>query len=220
MTIADVFEFYNKYVKPVYSKIEAKGNVLPIQLLFEIHSAFDHLKRSIIDHQPEEECCKCAKSHLKRGLLDAYKLELKFFNDDYNKLTGLKAQLGLIDSGRFLLGLVGAREKVVQSAKKARLVDKENIDILCDAWSDVSLAIAEIEDKFFSRQADIEWTIIQNKKSWWRSFRDNIVGNLIAAGIISLITFLLTISFWQNPSKPSSVPVVKSNAHTSLDSSK
>ena len=44
MTEQDVYKFYNEKVKIIYSEIEARNNVLPIELLFEIHSAFDHLK--------------------------------------------------------------------------------------------------------------------------------------------------------------------------------
>jgi hypothetical protein len=49
-------------------------------LLFEIHAAFDHLKRLYIDDATEDECCRKAMSHLKRGALDAFKLKLKYFN--------------------------------------------------------------------------------------------------------------------------------------------
>ena len=49
MTEKDVFQFYNDYVKILYSEIEARNNTLPVELLFEIHSAFDHLKRIYID---------------------------------------------------------------------------------------------------------------------------------------------------------------------------
>ena len=41
MTEQEVYKFYNEKVKIIYSEIEARNNVLPIELLFEIHSAFD-----------------------------------------------------------------------------------------------------------------------------------------------------------------------------------
>ena len=45
MNEKDIYQFYNDRVKIVYCEIEAKNNTLPVELLFEIHSAFDHLKR-------------------------------------------------------------------------------------------------------------------------------------------------------------------------------
>ena len=45
MNIKEIFEFYEQYVKPIYSEIEAKRNNIPVELLFETYAAFDHLKR-------------------------------------------------------------------------------------------------------------------------------------------------------------------------------
>ena len=86
MTEQDVYKFYNEKVKIIYSEIEARNNVLPIELLFEIHSAFDHLKRIHVDGESAEEQAGKAYSHLKRGCLDAFKLKLKFFNDDQKRV--------------------------------------------------------------------------------------------------------------------------------------
>lgn len=86
MTEKEVYLFYNERVKVAYSEIEAKGNALPIELLFEINSAFDHLKRYHVDGQSEDEAAQKAYSHLKRGVLDAYKIKLKYFNEEYKKL--------------------------------------------------------------------------------------------------------------------------------------
>ena len=76
MTELDVYDFYNEKVKIIYSEIEARNNVLPIELLFEIHSAFDHLKRIHVDGEAADEQAGKAYSHLKRGCLDAFKLKL------------------------------------------------------------------------------------------------------------------------------------------------
>ena len=60
MKEVDVYQFYNDKVKVLYSEIEARNNVLPVELLFEINSAFDHLKRIHIDGAREDEEVKCA----------------------------------------------------------------------------------------------------------------------------------------------------------------
>ena len=79
MTEREVYEFYNDKVKVAYSEIEARDNNLPVELLFEIHSALDHLKRFHLDEETEEESAEKAYSHLKRCVLDAYKLKLKYY---------------------------------------------------------------------------------------------------------------------------------------------
>ena len=82
MQIKDVFEFYQKYTKPIYAEIEAKRNQIPVELLFETYASFDHLKRYYLNEDSEKESSFKALSHLKRGILDAFKLKLK-----YKKLT-------------------------------------------------------------------------------------------------------------------------------------
>ena len=93
MVEAEVYQFYNDCVKTSYSEIEAKGNALPVELLFEINSAFDHLKRFHLGEEDELLSCEKAYSHLKRGLLDVFKLKLKYFNNDCSKLLGKKGRL-------------------------------------------------------------------------------------------------------------------------------
>jgi len=66
MTEKDVYLFYNEKVKILYSEIEARSNTLPVELLFEIHSAFDHLKRIHVDNEPETSCAEKAFSYSSR----------------------------------------------------------------------------------------------------------------------------------------------------------
>ena len=99
MTEQDVYNFYANTVKVVYSEIEAKKNTLPVELLFEINSAFDHLKRIHVDDEDENLQAQKAYSHLKRGCLDAFKLKLKYFNADVAKIYNKKADLRIIDNG-------------------------------------------------------------------------------------------------------------------------
>ena len=69
MTEKEVYDFYNTRVKVAFSEIEARDNKLPGELLFEIHAAFDHLKRFHLDEESEQDAANKAYSHLKRGLL-------------------------------------------------------------------------------------------------------------------------------------------------------
>lgn len=121
MTEHDIYRFYNEKVKIIYAEVEARDNTLPVELLFEIHAAFDHLKRIHIDGEAEMAACEKAYSHLKRGLLDAFKLKLKYHNKEYELLTQKKGSLRLIDSGQYLPALLSARKELVNTAKRARI---------------------------------------------------------------------------------------------------
>lgn len=134
MVEAEIYQFYNDYVKTSYSEIEAKGNALPVELLFEINSAFDHLKRFHLGEEDELLSCEKAYSHLKRGLLDVFKLKLKYFNNDCSKLLGKKADLRIIDSGTFLPRLLEDKKRIVVKATEARLHEgKKELEAAFDA---------------------------------------------------------------------------------------
>jgi len=99
MQVTDVYRFYAEYAKPIYCEIEARNNTIPVELLFEIHAAFDHLKRFYIGEEEEDLAAKKALSHLKRGMLDAFKLKLKYFNSEIEALLKSKVDFELIDNG-------------------------------------------------------------------------------------------------------------------------
>jgi hypothetical protein len=179
MTEKDVYRFYNDRVKILYSEIEARNNSLPIELLFEIHAAFDHLKRIHVDGEPEDSCAEKAYSHLKRGLLDAFKLKLKYHNDDYAKLLKLKTDLRFIDNGNFLPFLLGKRKVIIGLAKEARLFEgKKDGDNAFEKWYEVSGLIDQFEEEFFD-PAKLQWA---KKINFFRDSRTFIVG--IITGII------------------------------------
>ena len=180
MTEKDVYQFYNDRVKILYSEIEARNNTLPVELLFEVHSAFDHLKRIHVDGEPEDRCAEKAFSHLKRGLLDTFKLKLKYHNDDYAKLLKLKTDLRFIDNGKFLPSLLDKRKAIISLAKEARLFEgKTDIDNAFEKWYEVSGLIDLFEREFFD-PSKIQWA---KRINFFRNFRTFIVG--IVSGIIA-----------------------------------
>ena len=140
----DAFVFYLEYVKPLYCEIEARDNTLPVELLFEIHAAFDHLRRHFADGENEDLSANKAISHLKRGALDAFKLKLKFFHDDFQSLIKSNVDFELVDNGKFLPNLLSDKDKIRNLAKQSRL--SESIDDptkAFDLWSSTSMAINE-----------------------------------------------------------------------------
>ena len=89
-TIKETFEFYNDSIKPLYSEIEAESNELPVELFFEIHAAFDHLKRFYLGEEQESVSCDKAISHLKRGALDTFKLKLDLIRKGFRQQENLR----------------------------------------------------------------------------------------------------------------------------------
>ncbi|MBB5022851.1 hypothetical protein [Desulfurispira natronophila] len=158
MKIKDVYRFYQDYIKPIYSEIEARQNDIPVELLFETYASFDHIKRYYLDGEDEHTASIKAISHLKRGVLDAFKLKLKYFNQDTEHFLGKKADLHLIDNGDFVVNFFRDKQKIIDLAKSARLteskVDKESA---FEYWYDTSLMIDEFERKYFAQQHKIEW---------------------------------------------------------------
>lgn len=189
----DVFLFYHEYVKPLYCEIEAKNNTLPVELLFEIHAAFDHLKRIHVEQEGREECCKKAISHLKRGTLDAFKLKLKYFNESYEALRNSKVDLSLVDNGRYWVSLVADRKAIIALAKEARM--REGItepEHAFDMWSQVSIAINDFEEKYFNQEEKLFWakmkTFSWNNKDTWKGMG---IGFLTGC-VSSLLVWFLT----------------------------
>ncbi|MCL2800387.1 MAG: hypothetical protein FWD28_01330 [Treponema sp.] len=183
MTEKDVYNFYNEKVKILYSEIEARENTLPVELLFEIHSAFDHLKRFHIDGEQESQCADRAFSHLKRGMLDAFKLKLKYHNKDYEKLLKMKADLHLIDNGMFWPSLLSKRTEIIILAKEARLYEgKKEIDGAFDNWYKTSELIDQFENDYF-KSPKIQWA---KKQYLFRRFTNVIIGLIVGVigGII------------------------------------
>lgn len=191
MTEHDVYKFYNEIVKVAYSEIEARNNKLPIELLFEIHSALDHLKRFHLNEDNEEEACLKAYSHLKRGVLDAYKLKLKYFNDEYSKLFKGNAELKIIDSGKFLPEAISLYKVIIKSAKEARISESQkDTDKAFESWYTVSILIDEFEEKFFDPEK-LTWAKKQGMFQIGTNFIVGVVTGIIASGIFAFIMWLI-----------------------------
>lgn len=193
MNERDVYSFYQGFVKPIYSEIEARWNDIPVELLFESYAAFDHLKRFHLGEGDEVESCAKALSHLKRGVLDAFKLKLKYFNNDVEKFLNSKVDFQLIDNGQYISGFYRDRSEIIKVAKQARLTEsKEGKEQAFEGWFDVSQRINEFEKKYFSRVYEVQWA---KNKTVNLVNKDSLRGFLIGvlSGLIStlLITFLL-----------------------------
>lgn len=191
MTEQEVYEFYNNTVKVIYSEIEAKNNTLPVELLFEINSAFDHLKRIHIDGESEDLQSQKAYSHLKRGCLDAFKLKLKYFNDDVSKIYRKKADLRIIDNGQYLADFIQAKADIFKTAKEARLNEgKMDTELALQEWSHVSVLIDSFEDKFFNTEK-LHWAEKQSFFHFNANFWLGVLAGIISSVVVTVLFALL-----------------------------
>jgi hypothetical protein len=161
-----------------------------VELLFEIHAAFDHLRRFYVNGDDEITSSRRAIGHLKRASLDAFKLKLKYFNEDLEKLLNLGTCLDLVDNGNFLKGLLRDKQNLINTAKRARLEESnQDQEIAFETWVQASLLIDEITEKMVNSRENIDLAAIKAKK--WLN-RDKTTGLWI--GFIS--GFLSSLTVW------------------------
>lgn len=193
MQVNDVYEFYQEFVKPIYSEIEARWNDIPVELLFETYAAFDHLKRFHLNEEDENTAALKALSRLKRGVLDAFKLKLKYFNNDVEKFLNSKVDFQLIDNGELISSFYKDKQNIIAIAKNARLTESKNgKDEAFEKWFDASLKIDDFESKYFKHSYKVDWA--KNKTFEWIN-KDTIRGftiGIISGALSSYIIWWLT----------------------------
>jgi hypothetical protein len=193
MKIKEVYEFYQEFVKPIYSEIEARWNDIPVELLFETYASFDHVKRYYIDEEDEHTASMKALSHLKRGVLDAFKLKLKYFNTDIEKFLDSSIDFQLIDNGEFISSLYRDRQHIIGKAKEARLLEsKDGKEKSFEGWFDVSLSIDEFEKKYFQHTYKVNWA--KNKTFQWltKDLTKGFVVGILSGGLSSYLIWWVT----------------------------
>jgi hypothetical protein len=191
----EVFVFFQEYVKPLYCEIEAKNNTLPVELLFEIHASFDHLKRFYVGEEEEAISCSKAISHLKRGALDAFKLKLKYFHNDFEKLSNSNIDLSLLDNGQFWPRLLADKEAIITLAKSARLSESNPDPAKAfEIWSEASIKMDEFYGCYLNQEGKLTWA---KKKTFAWLNKDTCKGALI--GFITGCLSSLLVWYFTKP---------------------
>ena len=188
-TFAELFAFYYSHVKPLYSFIQTENN-LPIELLFEINAAFDHVTRHWAYGQSEGDVVRQAYSHLKRSCLDVFKLQLKATMVKYRELR--KTPIELIDNGDFKRNLEQLINQIQRHATEARRLegqvktDPSTAVQAFDAWYPTVELFAKFEEEFYLNK-HVDWA---KKRSRIITLR-NWAGGIISGAIIT--------AFFQDP---------------------
>lgn len=125
-SLSRLFAFYKDTVKPLYGTIQADGH-LPVEVLFEIHAAMDHVSRIFTGDQDMETAVSRAKGHLTRSCLDIFKLSVKEARNQYNELNQMRG-LGFLDNGDFAARMRTAWEEIRSASEEARAHDVLDAD--------------------------------------------------------------------------------------------
>lgn len=183
-SIVEVYQFYNNRLKPLYVEIEAR-NKIPVELLFEIHAAFDHMKRIYVEGEKSRICCQKALSHLKRGLLDALKLKLKYFNIDIERLLVAQTDFSLVDNGKYIVSLQQKKATIIQEAKQARLHEGlKDIEKALESWLRTAEYIDEFESEFLKPEK-IAWAKRKTFAFWNADFVRGVVAGVVSSGLVA-----------------------------------
>jgi hypothetical protein len=177
-----LFAFYYEYVKPLYSSVQFT-NHLPVEVLFEINAAFDHISRHWKYGESQETSIEKAYSHLKRSCLDIFKLKAKDATDEYNELK--RIDVSVIDNGDFERQMIDLYEEIRIGAINARSGEGQagqETDLgvpAFDLWAPVYAKCVEFHDRFYTHKK-IEWA---RKKHQVRTFRQRALDVLIGFGV-------------------------------------
>ena len=189
-TLKELFDFYQEWVKLLYSAIQT-DNVLPQEVLFELNAALDHISRHWIYEEEEETSIEKAYSHLKRSCLDIFKLKAKETFDQWKELR--RTHIELIDNGEFKRKAIQTISEIKRQAKEARHMegdrrDDKKVIQAFDLWAPVYLKCVEFERDFYLNE-HIEW-----------ARRKHLKGNLLKIGggiVLGIISSLCAQWIWR-----------------------
>jgi len=188
----DLFELYYDRYKPLYSYIQT-FNEMPVELVFEVAAAWDHVSRHWKYAEAENECIDKAGRHIKRAILDGFKLVLKYVVDDYNDLR--RVDTSLIDNGDFDRRMRGLVADVRQTATRARTSEGDtagqgawgNAFLL---WDDVFQKCEQLRREFILSE-HVDWARRKQAALAWRRRVEGFVIGILSSGVVALTVWWL-----------------------------
>jgi hypothetical protein len=185
----ELFEFYYETVKPLYSTVQLT-NELPVEVLFELNAALDHVSRHWAYGETEADVSDKAYAHLKRSCLDIFKLRLKDAIDQFRQLRNIDTSI--IDNGEFDRRLINLMAEIKAGARDARAKegntqeDDEQAIYAFELWSPVYANCVSLEKDFFNNQ-HVDWARKKESRSKWVERGYGFVLGVISSIIASFI---------------------------------
>jgi hypothetical protein len=191
-TLAELFAFYHEYVKLLYSYVQT-SNTLPVETLFELNAAFDHISRIWAYQEKEAIAVQQAYGHLKRSCLDIFKLVMKDTRSNYDQL--LKLDTSAIDNGEFDKEMRALFARIKSGALEARRLEGDQVGdgkvMAFDRWQPVFADCLKFEQTFFLHK-HVDWA---HHRYLGRLFGSRIVAGLLGAVIGVTLKFALERCF-------------------------
>jgi hypothetical protein len=180
-TLGEVFRFYHEYVKLLYCDVQATGT-LPVEVLFELNAALDHMSRHWVYGESETQVAKKVYSHLKRSCLDIFKLRVKDTVEHYRELQ--KLDLSSLDNGEFEKGMRILAHDIRVEARAARQREgyiANDTDGYIEAfavWEPVYEKCIIFDQKFYQQHSNIDWA---RKRGFRLTIKKFVLGIVTAA---------------------------------------
>ncbi len=187
-TIASLVRLYYDRYKPLYNGMQT-FNQMPVELVFEIAAAWDHLSRHWQYSEPEDSCVDRAASHVKRAVFDAYKLILKQTVDQYNDL--MRIDTSLIDNGQFDSRLRALMSEIRADSIAARSGEgntggSDGWDHAFALWGAVHAKMEQFRTDFYLNK-NVDWARQKTAEFAWKRRLESIyiaVGGAIVGGLV------------------------------------
>lgn len=195
--VAEFFDFYYDRFKPIYCHVESL-NQPPVEMLFEVNAAFDHISRFWYYQEDEKVAVDRASGHLKRGCFDGCKIILRETRDQYEALMGV--DISVIDNGAFERDVIHLWAEIEKGAREARASegdsrDDTRWDDAFDRWEAVYAQCVHFQQDFFLSDS-VQWARTKERKDdakkRWRSRVEGIGIGLATAAIVWLVSTVWT----------------------------
>jgi hypothetical protein len=158
LTFQQLTELYYARYKPLYNQVQS-FNEMPIELVFEVAAAWDHVSRCWKYGESEASCADKASRHMKRAILDAFKLIMKARVDDYDELR--RIDTSLINNGDYDRDLRALMSEIQHDAVAARTAEgdtslPDSWERAFDSWDRVHAKCERFHREFYLN-ANVEW---------------------------------------------------------------
>ncbi|GHV23604.1 hypothetical protein AGMMS49959_17170 [Planctomycetales bacterium] len=201
-TLKELIDFYYDKFKPLYSAVQ-QTNSVPMEMLFEINAAFDHLTRRWHYDETEEKVVNTACAHLKRGCFDVFKILVSQTRKKYDELK--QTDLSLVDNGEFLRDLNWLWAEIEKLAIAARMAEGDSRAETAwhnafDQWEPVKEKCDRLSNDFFL-SPKVQWAKDKENETAKRAKRESYFKGVAIGVIASFIFWLLSqsaavISVW------------------------
>lgn len=191
-TIPELVVFYYTFVKPLYASVQTT-NTLPIEVLFEINAAFDHLTRHWAYGENEAEVVSKVCSHLKRGCLDIFKIAVKESRRQFDELRLIDTSA--IEHGEFDRRLIELWQRIKKSAEHARVCEgdptKDDSQAVhaFELWLPVWEDCVAFEKDIYGHDK-LDWAHKRQSKAVWR---ERWIGGVLFGGVVGGILSAIVI---------------------------